>query len=69
MTVLPIVTINSEDYDHGRIVAGLDALQECIERIVLEEDYEEGDSINRESLQGCSIKQIFDTARIEAKED
>ena len=68
MTVLRIVTINSEDYDHGRIVAGLEALQESIERIVLEEDYEEGDSVNRESLQDC-IKQIFDTARIEAKED
>ena len=68
MTVLRIVTINSEDYDHGRIVAGLEALQESIERIVLEDDYEEGDSVNRESLQDC-IKQIFDTARIEAKED
>ena len=68
MTVLRIVTINSEDYDHGKIVAGLEALQESIERIVLEEDYEEGDSVNRESLQDC-IKQIFDTARIEAKED
>ena len=62
------MTIRSEDYDHGRIVAGLEALQESVESLLLEDDWNMNDSAEHASLQR-RIKQIFDTARIEAKED
>ena len=68
ITVLFAVTIRSEDYDHGRIVAGLEALQESVESLLLEDDWNMNDSAEHASLQR-RIKQIFDTARIEAKED
>ena len=68
ITVLFAVTIRSEDYDHGKIVAGLEALQESAEGLLLEEEWTMNDSVEHASLQR-RIKQIFDTARIGAKED
>lgn len=62
------MTIRSEDYDHNKIVAGLEALQESVESLLWEDEWGMNDSVEHASLQG-RIKQIFDTARIEAKED
>ena len=62
------MTIRSEDYDHDKIVAGLEALQESVESLLLEDDWGMNDSVEHASLQR-RIQQIFDTARIEAKED
>ena len=62
------MTIRSENYDHGKIVAGLEALQESVEGLLLEEDWTMNDSVEHASLQR-RIQQIFDTARIDAKED
>ena len=62
------VTIRSENYDHDKIVAGLEALQESVESLLLEDDWNMNDSVEHASMQR-RIAQIFDTARIEAKED
>ena len=62
------MTVRPEDYDHNKIVAGLEALQESVESLLLEDDWGINDSVEHASLQG-RIKQIFDTARIGAKED
>ena len=63
ITVLFAVTIRPEDYDHDKIVAGLEALQESVERLLLEDDWTINDSVDHASLQE-RIAQIFDTARI-----
>ena len=63
ITVLFAVTIRSEDYDHGKIVAGLEALQESVERLQMEDDWDNDDSVDYTSLQK-RLAQIFDTARI-----
>ena len=68
ITVLFAVTIRSENYDHNKIVAGLEALQESVESLLLEDDWNMNDSVEHASLQR-RIAQIFDTARIETKED
>ena len=68
ITVLFSVTIRSENYDHDKIVAGLEALQESVENLLLEDDWTMNDTVEHASLQR-RIAQIFDTARIEAKED
>ena len=68
ITVLFAVTIRPEDYDHNKIVAGLEALQESVENLLLEDDWTMNDTVEHASLQR-RIAQIFDTARIEAKED
>ena len=62
------MTIRSENYDHDRIVAGLEALQLSVEKLTMEEEWNINDPVDHASLQE-RIKQIFDTARIEAKED
>ena len=62
------MTIRPEDYDHNKIVAGLEALQESVENLLLEDDWTMNDTVEHASLQR-RIAQIFDTARIEAKED
>ena len=62
------MTIRPEDYDHDKIVAGLEALQLSVEKLPMEEEWNINDSVDHASLQE-RIKQIFDTARIEAKED
>ena len=68
ITVLFAVTMRSENYDHDKIVAGLEALQESVESLLLEDDWNMNDSVEHASLQR-RIAQIFDTARIETKED
>lgn len=62
------MTIRSENYDHGKIVAGLEALQLSVENLLTEEEWTINDSVDHASLQE-RIAQIFDTARIGAKED
>ena len=68
ITVLFAVTVRPEDYDHNKIVAGLEALQMSVESLLLEDEWGINDSVEHASLQG-RIDQIFDTARIGAKED
>ena len=62
------MTIRAENYDHGKIVAGLEALQLSVENLLTEEEWTINDSVDHASLQE-RIAQIFDTARIGAKED
>ena len=62
------MTIRPENYDHGKLVAGLEALQMSVENLLMEDGWSINDSVDHASLQ-ARIKQIFDTARIEAKED
>ena len=62
------MTIRSEDYDHNKIVAGLEALQLSVENLLMEEEWTTNDSVDHASLQE-RIAQIFDTARIETKTD
>ena len=47
------MTIRSEDYDHDKIVAGLEALQESVERLKLEDDWTINDSVDHASLAGA----------------
>jgi len=62
------VTILPENYDHNKIVAGLEALQLSVENLRMEEDWGINDSVDHASLQE-RIAHIFATARIEDKED
>ena len=68
ITVLFAVTVRPEDYDHNKIVAGLEALELSVENLLLEDEWGINDSVDHASLQ-ARIAQIFDTARIGAKED
>ena len=68
ITVLFAAGIRSEDYDHDKIVAGLEALQESVERLQMEDDWDNDDSVDYTSLQK-RIAQIFDTAKIGNNED
>ena len=62
------MTIRPENYDHNKIVAGLEALQISVYDLKHEEGWGINDSVDHASLQE-RIEQIFDNARIEAKED
>ena len=62
------MTIRPENYDHNKIVAGLEALQLSVENLLMEDEWGINDSVDHASLQE-RIEQIFDNARIEAKED
>ena len=68
ITILFAVTIRSEDYDHDKIVAGLEALQLSVENLMLEDEWTNNDSVDHKSLQQ-RIAHIFDAARIGTKED
>ena len=68
ITALFAVTIRPENYDHNKIVAGLEALQLSVENLLMEKEWGINDSVDHASLQE-RIAQIFDTARIGAKED
>ena len=62
------MTIRPENYDHNKIVAGLEALQLSVENLLMEDEWGINDSVDHASLQE-RIAHIFDTARIGAKED
>ena len=68
ITILFAATIRPENYDHNKIVAGLEALQVSVKNLLTEEAWGSNDSVDHASLQE-RIDQIFDTARIGAKED
>ena len=63
-----VLAVNADNLDHGRLVAGLEALQRAVDAVRIDDRYVDGDSIDHRSLDQ-RIAQIFTAAITEANED
>ena len=63
-----VLAVNAENFDHGRLVAGLEALARAVDVLKTQAEYEDGDSIDHGSVDQ-RLEQIFTEAKTEAKKD
>ena len=63
-----VLAVNADNLDHGRLVAGLEALQRAVDAVRMDDRYVDGDAIDYRSLVQ-RIAQIFTAAITEANED